>query len=251
MVKWDRRRSTGYNRIKWERGRFLLTGPADRSSGWTKHHGNRPSRYVSCRESASKYRYDGDAHLALRLSVNGKWKISSRDEKNNSNSNWWSPAIAKRTTRTRLARVAWGNRVKVERKVSVVVRLCQLDNGDGRRRRPVVVSGTPTATWRFLRSNEAEASLHADARRLRQTAAQETTRAGRANPPRPGVETARHGTSGTCATRECVLPLCFSSLVLLFSYATLSTRSSVANACQVLMQVARTMVRRFCKILYY
>lgn len=88
--------------------------------------------------------------------------------------------------------------------MSVVVRLCHLDNGlgDGRHRRPVVVSGTPTATWRFLRSNEAEASLHADARRLRQTAAQETTRAGRANPPRPGVETARHGTSGTCAKIE-------------------------------------------------
>jgi len=79
--------------------------------------------------------------------------------------------------------------------LSVVVRLCQLDEAG---RRSVVVSGTPTTTWRFLRSNEAEASLHADARRLRETAAQEITRAGRANPPRPGVETARHGTSGTC-----------------------------------------------------
>lgn len=85
---------------------------------------------------------------------------------------------------------------------AVVVRLCQLDEA-ARRRRPVVVSGTPTATWRFPRSNEAEASLHADARRLRETAAQEITRAGRANPPRPGVETARHGTSGTCVSRIC------------------------------------------------
>jgi len=84
----------------------------------------------------------------------------------------------------------------------VVVRLCQLD-GAGRRRRSVVVSGTPTTTWRFPRSNEAEASLHADARRLGETAAQETTRAGRANPPRPGVETARHGTSGTW--RKCAI----------------------------------------------
>ena len=86
--------------------------------------------------------------------------------------------------------------------LSVVVRLCQLDEA-GRRRRSVVVSGTPTTTWRFLRSNEAEASLHADARRLCETAAQEITRAGRANPPRPGVETARHGTSGTCVKKMC------------------------------------------------
>lgn len=81
MVKWDRRRSTGYNRIKWERGRFLLTGPADRSSGWTKHHGNRPSRYVSRRESASKYRYDGGAHLApfvCRLTRNGKSRRATK-----------------------------------------------------------------------------------------------------------------------------------------------------------------------------
>lgn len=113
--------------------------------------------------------------------------------------------------------------------VWVVVRLCQLDNGDGRRRRPVVVSGTPTATWRFLRSNEAEASLHADARRLRQTAAQETTRAGRANPPRPGVETARHGTSGTCASRECVLALfsLSSSSIFLYHAAPLRFRMRV------------------------
>lgn len=89
----------------------------------------------------------------------------------------------------------------------VVVRLCQLDEA-GRRRRSVVVSGTPTATWRFPRSNEAEASLHADARRLRETAAQEITRAGRANPPRPGVETARHGTSGTCVENMLFL-ICF------------------------------------------
>lgn len=70
----------------------------------------------------------------------------------------------------------------------------------------MVVSGSPTATWRFPRSNEAEASLHADARRLRQTAAQEITRAGRANPPRPGVETARHGTSGTCVEKCALSP---------------------------------------------
>lgn len=55
MVKWDRWRSaehTGYNRIKWERGRFLLTGPADRSSvdqvAGTECRGS-----VTSRESAS------------------------------------------------------------------------------------------------------------------------------------------------------------------------------------------------------
>lgn len=41
----------------------------------------------------------------------------------------------------------------------------------------------------------------------------------------------------------------FSFLVLLFSYSRISVASS--NACQVLMQVARTMLRRSCKMLHY
>lgn len=66
--------------------------------------------------------------------------------------------------------------------------ICQLDSW-----RPVV-SSTST-TWRHG-SNEAEASLHADARRLCETVEEKAAWAGRTNPSRSGFETTRHGPCG-------------------------------------------------------
>lgn len=66
--------------------------------------------------------------------------------------------------------------------------ICQLDSW-----RPVV-SSTST-TWRHG-SNEAEASLHADARRLCETVEEKAAWIGRTNPSRSGFETTRHGPSG-------------------------------------------------------
>lgn len=119
-----------------------------------------------------------------------RWNRHDDDNNDNDDDENATPSCYSTNCRAK-ARRGWctATRAKV---VLSVVRLCQLDAG----RWSVVASGAPT-TWR-LRSNEAEASLHADARRLRETAAKEVTRAGREDPPRPEVETARHGTGGTC-----------------------------------------------------
>lgn len=69
-----------------------------------------------------------------------------------------------------------------------------------------MVSSTST-TWRHG-SNEVEASLHADARRLRETVEEKAARAGRTNPSRSGFEATRHGPCGMLNSKR-INPILF------------------------------------------